>query len=78
MTRKLLCDNCGQLTARKRKITRSYGQGPDLLIIENVPVMNCSHCGETYLTAATLRAIERIKRQPKQLAKERRVAVASL
>lgn len=46
-------------------------------MIENVPVTDCPNCGEMYLEAETLRAIERIKRQRKRLAKARSVAVAS-
>lgn len=57
----MLCDICGIEGARGRYITRSYGKGENLLVIENVPVVSCSHCGENYLTAETLHEIERIK-----------------
>ncbi|MBW4493666.1 MAG: type II toxin-antitoxin system MqsA family antitoxin [Oscillatoria princeps RMCB-10] len=72
-----VCDICGTSGARVRRITRSYGKGEDLLLIENIPAVSCPHCGETYLTAETLREIERIKRNRKQLAVERPVEVAS-
>ena len=42
-------------------MTRSYGKGANLLVIEDVPVVVCPHCGESYLTAETLHEIERIK-----------------
>jgi YgiT-type zinc finger domain-containing protein len=71
-----LCANCGKNGARIRYITRSYGQGEDLLVIENVPVISCPQCGESYLTAHTMHELERIKRQRQQLAKKRPVAVA--
>jgi YgiT-type zinc finger domain-containing protein len=58
-------------------VTRSYGQGADLLVIENVPVISCPHCGESYLTAETLHEIERIKQDRKSVAITRPVAVAS-
>ena len=57
-------------------VTKSYGKGNSLLIIENVPVISCPACGESYLTAATLRGIDNIKRNRKNLATERSVPVA--
>ena len=72
----MICDICGQPGAEIRAITRSYGKGKDLLIIENIPAVSCPNCGETYLTAATLHEIERIKLHRKNLAKPRSVAVA--
>lgn len=71
------CDLCGYERARIRYVTRSYGKGADLLIIENVPVVVCPQCGESYLTAETLHEIERIKMHRRSLAKPRNVAVAS-
>ena len=71
-----ICDNCGKPGARVRFISRSYGKGDALLVIENVPVISCPSCGESYLTAQTLREIDRIKRQRQQIATIRPVAVA--
>lgn len=62
--------------AKIRHLTRSYGRKKDLLVIENVPVINCPHCGESYLTAETLHEIERIKMHRKNFAKRKPVAVA--
>ncbi len=73
----MVCDNCGQEGARIRHVSRSYGQGERLLVIENVPIVSCPHCGESYLTAETLHAIERIKRERQHLAVTRPVPVAS-
>ncbi len=56
---------------------RSYGKGRKLLVIENVPVVTCPSCGESYLTADALHEIERIKLQRKRVARQRPVAVAS-
>jgi len=72
----LICDSCGQNGARIRYVTKSYGKGENLLVIESIPVISCSHCGESYLTAETLHHIEQIKSNRKQLAVERPVAVA--
>ncbi|MEK9162917.1 MAG: type II toxin-antitoxin system MqsA family antitoxin [Chloroflexota bacterium] len=57
----MTCDVCGESGAQIRHVTRSYGKGANLLIIENVPIVVCPHCGESYLTAETLHEIERIK-----------------
>lgn len=72
----MVCDTCGSNGADVRPMTRSYGKGANLLVIENVPVVVCSHCGEGYLTAETLHEIERIKLHRRSLAKPRSVAVA--
>ncbi len=71
-----LCDMCGREGARVRRVSRSYGKGEDLLVIENVPVISCPHCGESYLTAETLHELERIRRHRSAEASERPVAVA--
>ena len=55
----MICDICGQEGARVRHVSRSYGKGEDLLVIEGVPVVSCPNCGESYLTAETLHEIER-------------------
>ncbi len=72
----MVCDICGESGVRQRYISRSYGQGEALLVIEDVPVMSCSQCGESYLTAQTLHEIERIKHQREGIAVKRPVAVA--
>lgn len=71
------CENCGKEAARLRYLTRSYGKGDALLVIENVPVISCPHCGESYMTAETMHELERIRSERKRLAHERAVAVAS-
>lgn len=74
--KKNICDFCGADQAKIKYITRSYGKGTNLLIIENVPTVICQHCGESYLTAETLHEIARIKLHRKSFAKPRQVAVA--
>jgi YgiT-type zinc finger domain-containing protein len=74
----MVCDICGKEGARIRHVTRSDGKADDLLVIENVPVISCPHCGESYLTAETLHEIERIKLHRQNFAAKRPVAVAKL
>ena len=71
----LTCDVCGEAGAKVRRVTRSYGHGPTLLVIENVPVISCPHCGESYLKADTLHELERLKAHRRALASKRSVPV---
>src|SRR5512145_1537793 len=77
MTRRttMVCDICGEEGARIRRVSRSYGKGENLLVIENVPVVSCPHCGESYLTGKTLHELERIKSQ-RRSASKRSIPVA--
>lgn len=72
----MICNCCDRQGARVRRVTRSYGRGPTLLVIENVPVVHCPNCGESYLTAATLHELERIKLHRRPLGRKRQVPVA--
>jgi YgiT-type zinc finger domain-containing protein len=75
-TEMVICVNCGKLAARVRKSSRCYGRGKDLLVIENVPVVSCRNCGESYMTAETARHIEGIRLRRRSL-KPRPVGVTS-
>ncbi|MBI5186925.1 MAG: type II toxin-antitoxin system MqsA family antitoxin [Nitrospinae bacterium] len=70
------CDICGKDGARKHKVARTYGKGEEILVIENIPAVTCSHCGESYLEAETLHEIERIKLHKKSFAVKRTIPVA--
>jgi len=58
-------------------VTRSFGKGDRLLVIENIPYVFCPNCGERYFTAATLREIERIKLKRRDSVRRKPVAVIS-
>ena len=75
--KRMNCNNCGKAGTRIIHVSRSYGKGAELLVIENVPVVSCPHCGESYLTAATLREIDNIKRDRSKIASTRPVPVAA-
>jgi YgiT-type zinc finger domain-containing protein len=72
----MICDICGQEGARIRKITETYGKGDNLIVIENIPIVRCTRCGESYFTAETLHEIERIRMHHKTFTVERMVEVA--
>ena len=69
------CDMCGAGSARVRRATRTFGKSDDLLVIENVPVVSCPKCGESYMTAETMHEMERLRAHRHSLAEEREVEV---
>ena len=71
-----LCAACGNPGIQLRQVTRSFGRGSSLLVIEAIPLLTCPHCGESYFTAQTLHEIERIKALRKSVAVERSIPVA--
>ena len=70
------CENCGRTGLQVRRVTRSYGKGATLLVIEKVPVLSCPHCGASYLTAKTAHEIARIKLHRRSMSRRRTVPVA--
>lgn len=70
------CDYCGKAGVRTSRVSRSYGKDAGLLVIEDIPVIACPHCKETYMVAETMHEIERIKLHRKSMAKKRQIAVA--
>lgn len=73
----MVCDVCGKEGASIRKVTETFGKGKKLLVIENIPMVKCPHCRESYFDAETLHGIERIKQHRKSLAVQRSIEVAS-
>ncbi|MGH8605157.1 MAG: type II toxin-antitoxin system MqsA family antitoxin, partial [Gammaproteobacteria bacterium] len=71
------CASCGQAPVQLREVTRSFGHGPKLLVIESIPMWSCPYCGESYFTAQTMHEIERIKTLRKSVAVARHVPVAT-
>ncbi len=69
------CSLCGRPAARTRRVSRSYGAGKTLVVIEGVPVVSCGHCGASYMTALTLRTLESLKRRPRVQVTRRQVGV---
>ena len=72
-----VCEVCGFTEAKICYTSRTYGKGKDLLVIENVPVINCPSCGTSYLTVSTLKTIDQIKRDRATIAVRKSVAVAT-
>lgn len=72
----MICDHCGKEGAKERRVSKSYGKGDSLFVVENVPVVSCPSCGVTYLTANTLHEIHRIKLHRKSMSKKKNIHVA--
>jgi YgiT-type zinc finger domain-containing protein len=58
-------------------VTRSFGKGNRLLVIEDIPYLFCPRCGERYFTAATMRAVEHIKVKRSGLIRRKPIPVVS-
>jgi YgiT-type zinc finger domain-containing protein len=57
----MICDCCGKKKAVIKRVTRSFGKGKNILVIEGVPMVVCPDCGQSYFTADTLHELERLK-----------------
>ena len=57
----MICDCCGKKGAVIKRVTRSFGRGKSILVIEDVPMVVCPHCGQSYFTADTLHELERLR-----------------
>lgn len=71
------CEICGAKAAAIKKTTKSFGRGHNLVVIENIPIVHCAQCHESYLTADTARELDRIRKNRRSLGKAKRVLVAS-
>ena len=71
-----LCANCGRAELEQRLVTRSFGSGERLMVIEGVPLLSCRHCGASYFEARKLHEIERLRRDAATTAAVRSVPVA--
>lgn len=57
----MICDCCGKKKAVIKRVTRTFGRGKNILVIENVPMVVCPDCGQSYFTADTLHELERLR-----------------
>lgn len=71
------CELCGAQKAVARKTTKSFGRGDSLVVIEDIPMIHCTNCHESYVTADTAREIDRIRKNRSRRGKSKRILVAS-
>ncbi|MBI1760081.1 MAG: YgiT-type zinc finger protein [Acidobacteria bacterium] len=74
---KQLCESCGHTAAQVVKRPQVIGKGAAMLVIEDVPVIVCRHCGESYLTAETLHRLDEVRRGQRKLPARYQIAVAA-
>ena len=55
------CQLCGQKTAQVAHIDKVFGKGGKKVLIENIPIIHCSNCRESYLTDITMRQLDEIR-----------------
>lgn len=67
---------CGEAGVVIKPVTRSFGRGSTLLVFEDIPKVTCPHCRNSYFTARTMHAIERIKTLRASMSVPREVPVA--
>ncbi|MFH1037905.1 MAG: YgiT-type zinc finger protein [PVC group bacterium] len=71
----MICDCCGKDGSIIKHVTRSFGTGADILVVDGVPMVVCPHCGESYFTAETLHELERLKLHRKNVNVHRQAPV---
>ena len=71
------CLNCGRPGVLRRLMTRSYGKGRDLIVVEGIPEYSCQHCHEYYIMAGALHELDHLKAHFRSLPELRRVPVVS-
>ena len=69
------CDVCGFEDAKVRHVSRTYGKRENIVVIDNVPIVVCPRCGESYLTAETMQEVERLKLHGQKVKAVRRAPV---
>ena len=57
----MTCDCCGKEGAVTKHVSRAFGSGAEILVVDGIPMVACPHCGESYFAAETLLELERIK-----------------
>lgn len=67
----MVCDCCGQKGAVIKRVTRSFGKGKGILVIEGVPMVFCSLCGQSYFTADALHELERLRLHKEKMGVQR-------
>jgi YgiT-type zinc finger domain-containing protein len=72
------CANCGSERISIKLVTRTYGRGPGIVVIEDIPLVSCGKCGEVYFSAETMHEIERVRSHRKAFGASQTVTVAQL
>ena len=71
-----ICDVCGVKAARTVNRPQVLGRGAQMILVDNVPVIACQNCGESYMTGATMHELDSIRSDRKTKTAARKIAVA--
>jgi len=71
-----VCDICGVKAARTVKRPQVLGRGAQMILVDNVPVIACRNCGESYMTSETMHRLDGIRSKQKAKPATRKIAVA--
>ena len=71
-----VCSFCGEQTARRVTKPHVFGRGAKMLVVEDIPTMTCSSCGQIYLTGDVLKMLEEILKNRSKYVTQRTVNVA--
>lgn len=72
------CSLCNHDSAELTVRTQIVGKGENQVIVENVPMYHCRHCGGTYFTREVALALQQIRLQPELYARSKSFAAATL
>jgi YgiT-type zinc finger domain-containing protein len=70
------CSFCGEKAAHEILRSRSFGRGRKLIVIEDIPTMECSNCHETYYTGGTLKILDSLLSNPARITEVKEIPVA--
>ena len=66
------------LDSIERNKSKVFGKGEKKVLIENIPVIHCSNCRESYLLDATMRHLDEIRLNAKTLTTPATIRVAKI
>ena len=72
-----VCLYCSQEFAHRVALPQVFNQKGELTIIEDVPMMMCDNCGQSYIDLATARQIDEVLESPQKYTKNKSIKVAS-
>lgn len=70
-----VCDICGVKSSRTVKRPQVLGRGARMMLVDNVPVIACKNCGESYMTSSTIHKLDDIRAKQNEKSTKREIAV---
>lgn len=74
----IVCQLCNQKSAIVAHIDKVFGKGEKKVLIENIPVVHCSNCRESFLTDVTMRQLDEIRLNSKTLSTPATLGIAKI